>query len=72
MLTLKQHSVAATYNNCAFSKMNSYFRSGTLPGNNYLCPLETGPFNVTFAGPLQKRSDFREVMEGFEKMRRRL
>lgn len=66
------HSVSATENKCAYSKINTFFQSGTLPGENNYCALEMGPFNVTLTGPLEKRTDLKKVMNELVEIRWRL
>jgi hypothetical protein len=35
--------------------------NGTLPGNDSYCRLEAGPWNITTAGPLGKRSEVLKI-----------
>ena len=55
----------ATQNACAFTKIATFFQTGDLPGKNNYCPLEVGSWNITFAEPLDKRIELREVEKGF-------
>jgi len=59
----------ATQNSCAFTKIATFFRDGALPGEENYCPLEAGPWNVTFAGPLEERVQFAEVVDRFRELR---
>jgi hypothetical protein len=63
VLTFSQHTSTATHNTCGFGKISAFFESGTLPGKDNYCSLETGPWNVTTTGSLTKRSEVLEIRE---------
>ncbi|KAI0133947.1 TAP-like protein-domain-containing protein [Xylariales sp. AK1849] len=47
------HTTSATQNNCGYAKISAYFQTSKLPGNDYLCPLEAGPFGIVLNGTLK-------------------
>jgi hypothetical protein len=60
---MEQHTSVPLKNACSRAKIGAFFVNGTLPGNDSYCPLEAGPWNITIAGPLAKRSDILEISE---------
>ncbi|KAI0874870.1 TAP-like protein-domain-containing protein [Hypoxylon argillaceum] len=47
------HTSRVTNNSCQKAKVNAYFQSTQLPGNDSYCALETGPFGITLNGTLE-------------------
>ena len=65
------HTSISAQNTCGFAKINAFFQDGVLPGKDNFCCLEAGPFNVTVAGGLEKRSDWVTIKEGMKNLLRR-
>ena len=59
-----QHTSASAMNVCGFTKINTFFQSGILPGKDNFCSLEAGPFNVTDPGGLEKSNDWSRIQDG--------
>ncbi|CAG8959579.1 hypothetical protein HYFRA_00001481 [Hymenoscyphus fraxineus] len=49
----KLHTATASQNLCGFSKIAAYLQTNQLPGNDSLCQLEKGPFNILLNGTLE-------------------
>jgi hypothetical protein len=54
MLTSPKHTSDASVNECGFQKINAYFQTNQLPGNDSYCLLEVGPFNIVLNGTLKE------------------
>ena len=52
-----------------FGKIIAFFQTGFLPGKDDYCPLEIGPFNVTYARSLGKRADLKEIQRQLKHLR---
>ncbi|TVY83935.1 Tripeptidyl aminopeptidase [Lachnellula suecica] len=48
------HSLGSTNNTCGFSKLKTFFQTGSLPEKTNYCPLEAGPWGIVLDGPLNK------------------
>ncbi|KAH6658109.1 hypothetical protein BKA67DRAFT_533283 [Truncatella angustata] len=46
------HTVSAAQNYCGYAKIAAYFQSNALPGDDYFCALEQGPFGIILNGTL--------------------
>ncbi|EPS37993.1 hypothetical protein H072_8255 [Dactylellina haptotyla CBS 200.50] len=44
LVELMAHATLTQENSCAFRKINAYFQSGKMPGDDYRCPEERKPF----------------------------
>lgn len=66
------HTTIDAQNLCAFAKINAFFQNGTLPGQENFCPTEAGPFGVTLAGGLAKRSEVSEITKMIKSLRSKL
>ncbi|KAE9372919.1 hypothetical protein N431DRAFT_376208 [Stipitochalara longipes BDJ] len=65
------HTSLGSQNACASKKIGAFFQTGTLPGEDNYCPLEAGPWNITFAGPLDKRAELMEIGKRLRELRGR-
>lgn len=53
-LILFKHTTRTTNNVCGFEKIASYFQTSQMPGRDFFCALEAGPFGITLNGTLKQ------------------